>query len=118
MLLPPLILQELAERTAAGKPLGPLTSLMGTPHVHRVAPVPCHFFHPDQTCWQHPLQLLLPAYSRALSVYIPVYLLPALLVHRQQLLKQPLPILQKVLQGIARWGLTMAYELYQQALGE
>ena len=65
--------------------------------------MPCSFFHPHQTCWQHPLQLLLPAYSRALSVYIPVYLLPALLVHRQELLKRPVPILQKVLQGIARW---------------
>lgn len=53
-------------------------------------------------CLQHPLQLLLPAYSRALSVYLPVYLLPALLVHRQALLKQPLPILQKLLVGIAR----------------
>jgi hypothetical protein len=31
-----------------------------------------------------------------------VYLLPALLVHRQQFLKQPLPILKKVVQGVAR----------------
>lgn len=95
-------LQELAERTAAGRPLGPLTSLMGTPHAKTVQPVPCSFFHPHQTCWQHPLQLLLPAYARALSVYIPVYVLPAVLVHRQELLKRPVPILQKVLQGIAR----------------
>jgi hypothetical protein len=48
------------------------------------------------------LSLLGPAYSRALSVYLPVYVLPALLVHRQQLLKQPLPILHKVLLGISR----------------
>jgi hypothetical protein len=76
---------------------------MGTRHAQSVASIPCHFFHPGQTCWQHPLQLLVPAYGRALSVYIPVYLLPALLVHRQDFLKQPLPILQKVLQGVARW---------------
>lgn len=94
--------QELAERTSAGRPLGPLTSLMGTPHAASVASIPCHFFHPEQTCWQHPLQLMVPAYGRALSVYIPVYLLPALLVHRQQFLRQPLPILQKVVQGVAR----------------
>lgn len=97
-------LQELAERTASGRPLGPLTSLMGTLHAQAVAPIPCHFFHPEQACWQHPLQLLVPAYGRALSVYIPVYLLPALLVHRQEFLKQPLPILQKVVQGVARWA--------------
>lgn len=97
-------LQELAERTASGRPLGPLTSLMGTHHAQAVVPIPCHFFHPEQACWQHPLQLLVPAYGRALSVYIPVYLLPALLVHRQEFLKQPLPILQKVVQGVARWA--------------
>ena len=33
---------------------------------------------------------------------IPVYLLPALLVHRQELLKSPGPILAKVLLGTAR----------------
>lgn len=64
--------------------------------------MPCHFFHPGQTCSGHVVQLMGPAYRRALSVYLPVYVLPALLVHRQQLLKQPLPILQKVLLGIGR----------------
>lgn len=97
-----LLLQELAERTASGRALGPLTCLAGTPHARQVAPVPCHFFHPGQACIQHPLSMLLPAYSRALSVYLPVYLLPAVLVHRQQLLKRPLPILTKCLQGVAR----------------
>jgi hypothetical protein len=42
------------------------------------------------------------AYVRALSVYLPVYLLPALLVHRQQLLKDPSGILGKVVLGTAR----------------
>lgn len=95
-------LQELAERTAAGRPLNPLNSLIGTPHAHSKGPIPCHFFHPGQTCVEHPLKLFLPAYERALSVYLPVYVLPALLVHRQELLKQPLPILHKLLFGIAR----------------
>lgn len=95
-------LKELAERTAAGRSQGPLTSLMGTPHAASQGPVPCHFFHPGQNCAEHPLKLFLPAYERALSVYLPVYVLPALLVHRQQLLKQPLPILHKLLLGMAR----------------
>eukprot|EP00879_Flechtneria_rotunda_P007421 GHRR01007785.1.p1 GENE.GHRR01007785.1~~GHRR01007785.1.p1 ORF type:complete len:317 (+),score=77.84 GHRR01007785.1:584-1534(+) len=95
-------IRELAERTAVGKPVGPLTSLIGTCYADSKAALPCPFFHPNKTCWQHPMQLFLPSYQRALSVYLPVYVLPALLVHRQQLLKQPLPILQKVLLGIAR----------------
>ena len=100
--LPVCLTQELAERTSLGQTPGPLMSLMGTCHADSHAALPCGFFHPNQSCLQHPLQLLLPAYSRALSVYLPVYVLPALLVHRQQVLKQPLPILQKVLLGMAR----------------
>lgn len=97
-----LLLQELAERTTAGRPVSPLISLIGTPHAHSRGSVPCHFFHPGQTCVEHPLKLFLPAYERALSVYLPVYVLPALLVHRKQILQRPLPIVQKLLLGIAR----------------
>eukprot|EP00878_Enallax_costatus_P025529 GHUV01027316.1.p1 GENE.GHUV01027316.1~~GHUV01027316.1.p1 ORF type:complete len:501 (+),score=122.52 GHUV01027316.1:63-1565(+) len=101
-------IRELAERTAAGRPLSPLNSLIGTPHAHSKGAVPCHFFHPGQSCVEHPLKLFLPAYQRALSVYLPVYVLPALLVHRKQILKQPLPILQKLLLGIARSSLFLS----------
>jgi hypothetical protein len=52
--------------------------------------------------------MLLPAWGRALSVYLPVYLLPAALVHRQALLKRPLPILSKCLQGVARSSLFLS----------
>lgn len=55
-----------------------------------------------QDCWSHAAGLLPQAYVRALSVYLPVYLLPALLVHRQQLLKDPSGILGKVVLGTAR----------------
>ena len=96
------LLQELAQRTSRGAPVGPLTSLMGTPHAHTTSSIPCHFFHPGQGCWDHAASLLPHTYRRALSVYLPVYLLPALLVHRQELLKSPGPILAKVLLGTAR----------------
>lgn len=55
-----------------------------------------------QDCWSHAAGLVPQAYVRALSVYLPVYLLPALLVHRQQLLKDPSGILGKVVLGTAR----------------
>ncbi len=97
-----LYMQELAQRTAAGQALGPLTSLMGTPHAEACAQLPCHFFHPGQGCYEHAATFVAPAYVRALSLYLPVYLLPALLVHRGRLLKQPVPILSKVVLGIAR----------------
>eukprot|EP00775_Hariotina_reticulata_P010487 gene10487-10646_t len=101
-------IRELAERTSLGRLPGPLMSLVGTCHADSHAAVPCGFFHPNQSCLQHPVQLMIPAYSRALSVYLPVYVLPALLVHRQQVLKQPLPIIQKVLLGIARSSLFLS----------
>ncbi|KAF8072623.1 hypothetical protein HT031_000283 [Scenedesmus sp. PABB004] len=100
--------QELAERTAAGRPRGPLLALAGTRHAGAAGPLPCSFFHPGTSCAAHPVSLFWPAYRRALSVYLPVYVLPALLVHRQQLLKAPLPILQKVLLGIARSSLFLS----------
>lgn len=101
-------IRELAERTAAGRPTGPLSSLAASPHAASCAATPCGFFHPGQSCSGHVLSLLGPAYSRALSVYLPVYVLPALLVHRQQLLKAPLPILHKVLLGISRSSLFLS----------
>lgn len=97
-------LQELARRTAAGKPLYPLTSLQGTPYAHCDGRVPCRFFHPGQTCSQHAMSIFPHNYERALRVYLPVYLLPMLLVHRQRLLKEPLPILNKAALGVARCG--------------
>jgi hypothetical protein len=94
--------QELARRTLAGEPLYPLDALAGTPLSHCDGAVPCSFFHPGQTCGQHALSIFPHNYQRALRVYLPVYLLPMVLVHRQRLLKDPLPILNKAAFGIAR----------------
>lgn len=38
--------------------------------------------HPGHSCASHPLSIVPGTYLRALGVYLPVYLLPALLVHR------------------------------------
>ena len=44
--------------------------------------------HGNQSCSSHVLSFLIQAYKRALPVYLPVYLIPALIVHRQGLSKR------------------------------
>lgn len=44
--------------------------------------------HGNQSCGSHFFSFLLQAYKRAVPVYLPVYLIPALIVHRQGLLKR------------------------------
>ncbi|KAF7829940.1 transmembrane protein 135-like protein isoform X1 [Senna tora] len=71
--------------------------------------VPCSIVHGNQSCGEHVLSFLLQAYKRALPVYLPVYLIPALIVHRQGLLKRwPNTILAKVLVGTARSSLFLS----------
>mmetsp|Transcript_5717 Transcript_5717/g.16345 ORF Transcript_5717/g.16345 Transcript_5717/m.16345 type:complete len:591 (+) Transcript_5717:231-2003(+) len=81
--------QELAERNAAGKPLGRLKALQGTQHAHFRDRIPCGFLHAGHSCTGHTAVFLPRSYLRSLPVYIPVYLLPALLVHRQKLVVGP-----------------------------
>ncbi|KAM4075135.1 hypothetical protein ACB094_10G146100 [Castanea mollissima] len=50
--------------------------------------VPCSIIHGNQSCSGHFLSFLLQAYKRALPVYLPVYLMPALIVHRKGVLKR------------------------------
>ncbi|RVW56029.1 hypothetical protein CK203_093354 [Vitis vinifera] len=50
--------------------------------------VPCSIIHGHQSCSKHVVSFLIQAYKRALPVYLPVYLIPALIVHRQDLLKR------------------------------
>ncbi|KAL2971089.1 hypothetical protein AAZX31_15G174300 [Glycine max] len=50
--------------------------------------VPCSIVHGNQSCSGHILSFLVQAYQRALPVYLPVYLIPALIVHRKGLLKR------------------------------
>ncbi|KAM7518575.1 hypothetical protein LguiB_017537 [Lonicera macranthoides] len=70
--------------------------------------IPCSIIHGSQTCGGHVLSFLIQAYKRALPVYLPVYLIPALIVHRQGLSKRPLTILGKGLLGTARSSLFLS----------
>ncbi|XP_019417637.1 PREDICTED: uncharacterized protein LOC109328573 [Lupinus angustifolius] len=70
--------------------------------------VPCSIVHGNQSCTGHIFSFLLQAYKRALPVYLPVYLIPALIVHRQGLLKRPHSILAKGLVGTARSSLFLS----------
>lgn len=51
---------------------------------------------------EHAVNFWPAAYGRALGVYLPVYIVPALLVHRGRLLTQPGKILPKMALGVAR----------------
>ncbi|KAE8056903.1 hypothetical protein FH972_013635 [Carpinus fangiana] len=70
--------------------------------------VPCSIIHGNQSCSAHVLSFFLQAYKRALPVYLPVYLIPALIVHRQGLRKRPYTILGKGLFGTARSSLFLS----------
>nr|GLL18418.1 uncharacterized protein LOC109149841 [Ipomoea trifida] len=70
--------------------------------------VPCSMIHGNQACGAHFVTFLIQAYKRALPVYLPVYLIPALIVHRQGLLKRHQTILWKGLFGTARSSLFLS----------
>ncbi|KAK1307593.1 hypothetical protein QJS10_CPA09g00372 [Acorus calamus] len=70
--------------------------------------VPCSIIHEHQSCGGHFIRFLFQAYGRALPVYLPVYLIPALIVHRQDLLKRPYTIGAKSLFGTARSSLFLS----------
>ncbi|XP_057794561.1 uncharacterized protein LOC131010882 isoform X1 [Salvia miltiorrhiza] len=70
--------------------------------------IPCSIIHANQACGSHFFSFLLQAYKRAVPVYLPVYLIPALIVHRQGLLKRPHTILWKGLLGTARSSLFLS----------
>uniref|UniRef100_A0A5B6YSW0 Transmembrane protein 135 N-terminal domain-containing protein n=1 Tax=Davidia involucrata TaxID=16924 RepID=A0A5B6YSW0_DAVIN len=70
--------------------------------------VPCSIIHGNQACGAHFVSFLIKSYKRALPVYLPVYLIPALIVHRQGLGKKPYSILGKGLLGTARSSLFLS----------
>ncbi|KAF2299692.1 hypothetical protein GH714_002478 [Hevea brasiliensis] len=70
--------------------------------------IPCSIIHGNQSCSGHVMSFFIQAYKRALPVYLPVYLIPALIVHRQGLLKRPYSILGKGLLGTARSSLFLS----------
>ncbi|XP_024964197.1 uncharacterized protein LOC112504491 isoform X1 [Cynara cardunculus var. scolymus] len=70
--------------------------------------VPCSIIHENQSCSWHAFSFFLQSYKRAIPVYLPVYLIPALIVHRQGLAKRPFTILAKGLLGTARSSLFLS----------
>ncbi|KAJ6405177.1 hypothetical protein OIU84_013199 [Salix udensis] len=70
--------------------------------------IPCTMIHGNQSCSAHVVSFFLQAFKRALPVYLPVYLIPALIVHRQGLLKRPCDIFGKGLLGTARSSLFLS----------
>ncbi|MCO5558833.1 hypothetical protein L7F22_012421 [Adiantum nelumboides] len=70
--------------------------------------IPCSIVHANRGCLSHFFWFLGQAYQRSLPVYIPVYLIPAIIVHRQAILKNPLPIFSKTLLGTARSSLFLS----------
>ncbi|CAM6126178.1 unnamed protein product [Calypogeia fissa] len=70
--------------------------------------LPCQIIHGGQGCEEHFLSFIKDSYLRSLPVYLPVYLVPALIVHRQGLFARPLPLLSKTLLGTARSSLFLA----------
>jgi len=63
-----------------------LAALRGTLHENFTGSMPCDIIHPGKTCTVHALTFFPEAYLRALPVYLPVYAIPAALVHRGKLL--------------------------------
>lgn len=62
---------------------------------HRCTPESCtwswnllQIIHGNQSCGGHIISFFIQAYKRALPVYLPVYLIPALIVHREGLWKR------------------------------
>jgi hypothetical protein len=65
----------------------PISVLNGTPFQGFHGNVPCEILHPGLTCNEHFFKFFPEGYLRALPVYLPVYVIPAALVHRQKLLR-------------------------------
>lgn len=110
----PVILQGVKD-IASGKPftnLGAIEKYYKTMGVDvKLNPdmkVPCSIVHGNQSCSGHIMSFFLEAYKRALPVYLPVYLIPALIVHRKGLTKRPYTILAKGLFGTARSSLFLS----------
>ncbi|KAM7253353.1 hypothetical protein ACFE04_025971 [Oxalis oulophora] len=70
--------------------------------------IPCSMIHGNESCTGHLVSFLIEAYKRSLPVYLPVYLIPALIVHREDLLKRPYTILGKGIFGTARSSLFLS----------
>ncbi|KAL4452113.1 hypothetical protein ABPG75_007775 [Micractinium tetrahymenae] len=107
--------REMTRRAAAGGSAAactaaPLAALAGTELAGFRSTIPCGFLHPGQACTQHTASFFPGAYLRALPVYFPVYVVPAILVHRKRLLqpnKAP-QLWRKVALGVLRSSLFLS----------
>ncbi|KAI7842218.1 hypothetical protein COHA_004131 [Chlorella ohadii] len=102
--------REMSERASAGLKPAHLAALAGTNKAWFCGGISCQLVHPGQTCSQHALEFFPGAYLRALPVYFPVYVIPAILVHRKKLLspsKAP-TLWRKMALGIARSALFLS----------
>lgn len=103
-------MRELVERNrTAGAPAAPLSAFRGVPGREGLAvKTTCDMLGPGHDCNHHAVTYVRSAWLRALPVYLPVYLIPAIFVHRTKLLRDPLPILWKVAHGVARSSLFLS----------
>ena len=65
--------------------------LVKTAHAHALDPKTtsiCSFLHPGESCAGHFCSFFPAAYMRAVPVYLPIYLVPMLLVHRDKLFRK------------------------------
>lgn len=94
-----------SEQCRAGKAIDHLEALKGTGHLPFYSPIPCRLLHPNRSCLENILMTIPESYLRSLTVYLPVYLAPAVLVHRKRLLSESSVVLPKVLMGVLRSSL-------------
>ena len=96
--------RELATRPASVT--GPPAALLGTPLAALAgeSSLPCDWAHPGASCDASALAFFPAALARAVPVYVPVYVLPALLVHGRALFDPVTgpPLWRKMAKGAAR----------------
>lgn len=102
--------RELCERAGKPMPPAPYKSLQNTRFKNFKGTCPCEVLHPGQSCNGFMLNFFPDAYLRAIPVYLPVYVFPALLVHRKRLLDPKLApdIGRRVVQGALRSSLFLS----------
>ncbi|KAL4335176.1 hypothetical protein GQ457_07G023600 [Hibiscus cannabinus] len=112
-------IEKLYKATGVEVKLDPNMKIPCSDHIlNKTNKVRCFFFHSgelslqmihgNKSCGVHAVTFFIEAYKRALPVYLPVYLIPALIVHRQGLFKRPYGILGKGIVDIARSSLFLS----------
>lgn len=99
--------REMCQNSARGIRNSPLQALQRSTFKNFRGELPCEFLHPGLNCAQHTIAFLPEAYYRALRVYVPVYIIPAALVHRKRLIGN-LRLWYKIAFGTARSSLFLA----------